>query len=135
MTIECPLCHKKLRDHNEFMDHLEKVHKNDDCNCGQAGGKILRDMNNFENKLVKVRDKIKKVEENMKMDAIQYGLKIGKRDVNKMPIEIREKVKSLLLENEYLKGSLKMQEKQINLMKRQINKCIDSVGIHYVIKN
>ncbi len=146
MTVDCPLCHKKCKNDNDFLNHLEKIHKNEDCGCGdenQEGGskkKMLfkgvnkEQMDNFEKILKDAKNKIEKIDSNIQMNSLKYGLKIAKKDIDKIPEPIKEKIKSILLENEYLKGTIKAQENQIKIMKQHINKCIDSVGFQYVIK-
>lgn len=139
---ECPLCFKKCKNDNDFISHLEKVHKNDDCECGEksGGGKVLfkgadkEQMENFEKILKEAKNKVERIQANMQMNSLKYGLKLGKKDIDKIPLPVREKIKSLLMENEYMRGVVKAQENQIKLMKKQIDKCIDSVGFHYVIK-
>ena len=130
MTIECPICYQKFRSDNNYLKHLEKNHENQDCGC-QGGGKKMK---NFENVLKNAKEKIDKIESNIQMNSITYGLKIHKKDLDKIPLPLKEKIKSIGLENEFLKGTIKAQEKQIRLMKTQIDKCIKSIGIHYEIK-
>jgi len=141
MAVKCPLCKRKCSNDNDFISHLEKVHKNDDCECGeQGGGKPVfkgmdrSEMENFEKILKEARSKISKVEEDMRMNSIQFGLKIGKKEVDKIPGPVKEKVRNVIMENEYLKGLIKAQDAQIKMMKKHIDKCIDSVGFQYVIK-
>ena len=59
---------------------------------------------------------------------------MNKRDFNKLPIELKEKINKLVMENEYLKGVLSSQEKQIRLLKKQVDKCITKSSIQYVVK-
>jgi hypothetical protein len=140
MTVLCPLCKRRCKTDREFLEHLEHKHKNDDCGCGeQKGGKIFKgldrdSMDNFEKILLDARSKMEKVEMDMKMNAVEYGLKLGKRDMEKIPLPVREKIRGILMENDYLKGVIKGQSSQIKMMKRQVDKCIDSVGFHYVIR-
>jgi len=144
---ECPICHKKCKNDNTYLDHLEKIHKNNDCGCDNVKkggapkkgqmffkGADKEQMENFEKILKDARNKIEKIDSNMQMNAVKYGLKLGKKDIEKIPLPVREKIKSLLMENEYMKGVVKAQENQIKIMKKHIDKCIDSVGFHYVVK-
>lgn len=142
MHMKCPLCRKNCKNENEFLKHLEINHKNEDCQCGdQKGGVDMvfkgadkEQMKNFEMILKNARSKIEKVDKDMKMNAIKYGLKIGKKNADKLPEPVKDKIKNVLLENEYLKGMIKAQEKQIRIMKTHINKCIDTVDFSYVVK-
>jgi len=145
--MNCPICRKKLNNDFQYLEHLEKEHKNNnDCGCGkQTGGKIkipkqnILKNNDISKKLKKTmenaRKKIEKVEANVNTNAIAYGLKMDKKDFNEIPLPVREKVKSLLLENQYLRGVVAANEKQIKIMKRQVDKCIDNIGVHYTIKD
>ena len=59
---------------------------------------------------------------------------MNKKDFENVPVEVKEKISKLILENEYLKGLLSSQEKQIRLMKKQIEKCIGKSTIQYIVK-
>ena len=142
MAITCPMCKKKCRDDSNYIKHLEKEHKNDDCGCGEksGGGKVIfkgadkEQMENFEKILLEARDKIEKAEADIQMNAVKYGLKLGKKDIEKIPLPVREKIKGILMENEYLRGVIKGQDNQIKVMKKHIDKCIDNIGFQYVIR-
>lgn len=139
MPEDCPFCKKKYSNYRNYIKHLEREHKNAlGCGCGMNGGdinlkklekrKILND--DFDEKIDNIRNNLKKIQTGINMNAITYDLKLGKKDLESIPLPIREKIKHLVLENEFLKGNLHSQEQQINLMKRQINKCIDNIGVH-----
>lgn len=142
MSIKCPICDKQCKNNSNYINHLEKKHKDNDCGCDEksGGGKIVfkgadkEQMENFEKILREARDKIQKAEENMQSNAIKYGLKLGKKDIEKIPLPIRDKIKNVMMENEYLRGVIKGQDNQIKIMKKHIDKCIDNVGFQYVIR-
>ena len=48
--------------------------------------------------------------------------------LEKMPADIRDKVKSVLLENQYLRGIIDGNNRQIQAMKKQVELCIRQIG-------
>jgi len=48
--------------------------------------------------------------------------------LEKMPADIRDKVKSVLLENQYLRGIIDGNNRQIQAMKKQVELCIMQIG-------
>lgn len=145
--MKCPMCKKNIKNDIEYIDHLEKKHKNSgNCGCGGSAllprGRVPVEGSINEEKMAKklkntmetARKKIEQVEKNVNTNAIAFGLKMDKRDINKIPIGVREKVENLLLENQYLRGIVEANDKQIKIMKKQVDKCISNIGVHYVIK-
>jgi len=127
---------KKYKSDVGYIKHLEKEHKNkNDCGCGLGGGanKIIP-KNLFDQRVEKLREKIKKIDTDIMMNVVRYDLKIDERELGDIPVSIREKIRGLIMENEFLKGQIKTQEDQIKLMKRQVNKCIESAGIHLEVR-
>jgi hypothetical protein len=125
MAMKCPSCGKKCRDHIDFLKHLEDVNKNsENCGCGKGGGRCISGgSKDFVDVFEKAKKRIEKAEADMQMNAIAYGL--SKKEIDKVPIVFRDKVKNLVLENEYLKGMLKAQEKQLIMMRKMVDKCIN----------
>lgn len=134
--MKCPICLKNFKNDNNFLNHLEFSHKNNkDCGCQEGGSKPLNDMSKkLEQTMLRAQNKINQVEKNINTNAIAFGLKLNKKDINKIPIGVREKVQNLLLENQYLRGVVEANNKQIQIMKRQVDKCIANIGVHYTIK-
>ena len=66
----------------------------------------------------------------MNMNALEFGLKMKKKELDKIPADIRDKVKSVLLENQYLRGVIDGNNKQIQIMKKQVDLCISQIGMH-----
>lgn len=137
----CPICQKKYKKINDFLSHLESDHKNGDCGCNSqgGGGMIYKgasedEMDKFEKVLREARKKVEKAEKDMQMNEITYGLKLGKKDIVKIPEAVREKVRSMSMENEYLRGIIRSQEQQIRMMKKHIDKCIDGISFRYVMR-
>ena len=62
-------------------------------------------------------------------NALEFGLKMKKKELDKIPADIRDKVKSVLLENQYLRGVIDRNNKQIQIMKKQVDLCISQIGI------
>jgi hypothetical protein len=62
------------------------------------------------------------------MNALQFGLKMKKKELDKIPADIRDKVKSVLLENQYLRGIIDGNNRQIQAMKKQVELCIMQIG-------
>ena len=145
--MKCPMCKKKLKNDIEYIDHLEKMHKNSrDCGCGGSAllprgrvpvERIINEekmANKLKTTMEKARKKLDQVERNVNTNAVAFGLKMNKREIDKIPVGVREKVENLLLENQYLRGVVEANDKQIKIMKGQVDKCIANIGIHYVIK-
>jgi len=145
--MKCPICKKKMKNDIDYIDHLESRHKSkDDCGCGGSGllprGRVPVEKNLDGNKMAaklkatmeKARKTVEQVEKNINTNALAFGLKMNKKDVEKLPKGVREKVENLLLENQYLRGVVEANDKQIKIMKSQVDKCIGSIGVHYVIK-
>ena len=55
-------------------------------------------------------------------------LKMKKKELDKIPVDIRDKVKSVLLENQYLRGIIDGNNRQIQAMKKQVELCIRQIG-------
>jgi len=141
------MCKINIKNDIEYIDHLEKKHKNSsDCGCGGSAllprGKIPIEKNINEDKIAKkikstmekARKTVEQVEKNVNTNAIAFGLKINKKEIDKIPKDVREKVENLLLENQYLRGVVEANNKQIQIMKKQVDKCINNIGVHYIIK-
>jgi len=62
------------------------------------------------------------------MNVLEFGLKMKKTELDKMPADIRDKVKSVLLENQYLRGIIDGNNRQIQAMKKQVELCIMQIG-------
>ena len=122
----CPICQSKLKNEREYINHLEKKHKEKgDCGCdkgGSASGTKL------ENTIKRARKKVEDAEKSMNMNALEFGLKMKKKELDKIPADIRDKVKSVLLENQYLRGIIDGNNKQIQTMKKQVELCIMQIG-------
>ena len=108
----CPICQSKLKNEREYINHLEKKHKEKgDCGCdkgGSASGTKL------ENTIKRARKKVEDAEKSMNMNALEFGLKMKKKELDKIPADIRrDKVKIVLLENQYLRGIIDGNNKQI----------------------
>jgi hypothetical protein len=53
-----------------------------------------------------------------------------KKELDKIPVDVRDKVKNLLLENQYLRGVIDGNNKQIQIMKKQVELCITQFVMH-----
>lgn len=126
------MCLKKYKNVDSYVKHLAKIHRDDKCGCGGSGKKLLP--NSFDQKMKRLREKIKQVDVDIDMDAITYGLRIDEKELRDLPLYLREKIRGLVMENEFLKGTIKNQEDQIKLMKKQVDKCIESAGVHLVVR-
>jgi hypothetical protein len=71
---------------------------------------------------------VEDAEKSMNMNALEFGLKMKKNELDKIPADIRDKVKSVLLENQYLRGIIDGNNKQIKAMKKQVELCIMQIG-------
>ena len=149
--ISCGICKKNFKTMDTYFSHIEKKHaKSLDCDCDKGGGAVkkIKVKNNKDLKkdkplskkemqsiFNKARNDINNTLEQIELNSIQYGLKIdlNKKEINKIPKGIKDKVQSILMENEYLKGVIEAQENQIKLMKKQMDKCINNLGVHYSI--
>lgn len=141
--MKCPICYKKFKNDLNYINHLELFHKNNkDCGCQDGGKKYgekyIPTNNNMSKKLqqtmIRAQNKINQVEKNINTNALAFSLKLDKKEINKIPVGVREKVQNLLLENQYLRGVVEANNKQIQIMKRQVDKCIANIGVHYTIK-
>ena len=121
--------------------HLEKKHKEkDDCGCDKGGGSncsttaigggTTTTTTQLEKSIEKAKKKIENAEKSMNMNALEFGLKMKKKELDKIPADIRDKVKSVLLENQYLRGVIDGNNKQIQIMKKQVDLCISQIGMH-----
>jgi hypothetical protein len=128
----CPICKLKLKDTKSYITHLEKKHKEeDDCGCdGIEGGTQPTTMSELEKSIERAKKKVENAEKSISMNALEFGLKIKKKDLDKIPDDVRDKVKNLLLENQYLRGVIDGNNKQILIMKRQVELCIRQIGVH-----
>jgi hypothetical protein len=128
----CPICKLKLKDTKSYIAHLEKKHKEeDDCGCdGIEGGAQPNTMSELEKSIERAKKKVENAEKSISMNALEFGLKIKKKDLDKIPDDVRDKVKNLLLENQYLRGVIDGNNKQILIMKKQVELCIRQIGVH-----
>ena len=129
----CPICQSKLKNEREYINHLEKKHKEEgDCGCdGIIGGGVYpkkANMSQLEKTIERARKKVEDAEKSMNMNALEFGLKMKKTELDKMPTDIRDKVKSVLLENQYLRGIIDGNNRQIQAMKKQVELCIRQIG-------
>jgi hypothetical protein len=129
----CPICQSKFKNDKNYIMHLEKKHKTDnDCGCDgeKVGGGTVRTSEEtsgttqLEKSIEKARKKVEMVEKSMNMNALEFGLKMKKKELDKIPVDVRDKVKNLLLENQYLRGVIDGNNKQIQIMKKQVELCI-----------
>ena len=120
----CPICKLKLKNEKSYINHLEKKHKEeDDCGCdGVSGGG--ESMSQLERSIERARKKVEDAEKSMNMNALEFGLKMNKKELDKIPVDVRDKVKNLLLENQYLRGVIDGNNKQIQIMKKHVDLCI-----------
>jgi hypothetical protein len=128
----CPICKLKLKNEKSYIAHLEKKHKEeDDCGCdGIDGGAPTATMSELEKSIERAKKKVENAEKSISMNALEFGLKIKKKDLDKIPDDVRDKVKNLLLENQYLRGVIDGNNKQILIMKKQVELCIRQIGTH-----
>jgi hypothetical protein len=130
----CPICQSKLKNEREYINHLEKKHKEDgDCGCDKGGsgcsGGGGASGTKLENTIKRARKKVEDAEKSMNMNALEFGLKMKKKELDKIPVDIRDKVKSVLLENQYLRGIIDGNNRQIQAMKKQVELCIMQIGV------
>ena len=130
----CPICQSKLKNEKEYINHLEKKHKEEgDCGCdkggsGCSGGGGIKTTTKLEKTIERARKKVQDAEKSMNMNALEFGLKMKKKELDKIPVDIRDKVKSVLLENQYLRGIIDGNNRQIQAMKKQVELCIMQIG-------
>jgi len=129
----CPICQSKLKNEKSYITHLEKKHKEeDDCGCdGISGGGAPSkkpSMSQLEKTIERAKKKVEEAEKSINMNALEFGLKMKKTELDKMPADIRDKVKSVLLENQYLRGIIDGNNRQIQAMKKQVELCIMQIG-------
>ncbi len=129
----CPICKLKLKNERSYVMHLEKKHKEeDDCGCdGIEGGAAPKteNMSQLEKSIERAKKKVENAEKSISMNALEFGLKIKKTELDKIPEDVRNKVKNLLLENNYLRGVIDGNNKQIQIMKKQVELCIKQIGV------
>ena len=130
----CPICQSKLKNEKSYITHLEKKHKEeDDCGCdGISGGgdsPKKANMSQLEKTIERAKKKVEEAEKSINMNALEFGLKMKKTELEKMPVDIRDKVKSVLLENQYLRGIIDGNNRQIQAMKKQVELCIMQIGV------
>ena len=128
--MNCPICQLKLKSERSYINHLEKKHKEeDDCGCdGVEGGGAPESMSQLEKTIKRARKKVEDAEKSINMNALEFGLKMKKKELDKIPTDIRDKVKSVLLENQYLRGIIDGNNRQIQAMKKQVELCIMQIG-------
>ena len=130
----CPICQSKLKNEREYINHLEKKHKEEgDCGCdkgdsGCSSGGGIKNTTKLENTIKRARKKVEDAEKSMNMNALEFGLKMKKKELDNIPVNIRDKVKSVLLENQYLRGIIDGNNRQIQAMKKQVELCIMQIG-------
>lgn len=148
----CPICSIKIKNDKNYIRHLEKKHKNsNNCGCDSSeggssgsggsgvsgvssgGGEKVKIENILHTTMEKARKKVEMVEKSLNMNALEFGLKMGKKEIDKIPIGVRDKVQNLLLENQYLRGVVQANNKQIQIMKKHVDLCISQIGVHYDI--
>lgn len=124
----CPICQSKFKNDRNYIIHLEKKHKeNGDCGCDKEGGSS-NNTNQLEKSIKRAKKKVEDTEKSMNMNALEFGLKMKKNELDKIPSDIRDKVKSVLLENQYLRGIIDGNNRQIQAMKKQVELCIMQIG-------
>jgi hypothetical protein len=131
--MNCPICQLKFKSEKSYINHLEKKHKeDDDCGCDgvEGGGAPPKNanMSQLEKSIERARKKVEDAEKSMNMNALEFGLKMKKKELDNIPVNIRDKVKSVLLENQYLRGIIDGNNKQIQAMKKQVELCIMQIG-------
>ena len=131
--MNCPICQLKFKNEKSYMNHLEKKHKeDDDCGCDgvEGGGAPPKNanMSQLEKSIERARKKVEDAEKSMNMNALEFGLKMKKKELDNIPVNIRDKVKSVLLENQYLRGIIDGNNRQIQAMKKQVELCIMQIG-------
>jgi len=129
----CPICQSKLKNEKSYITHLEKKHKEeDDCGCDgiDGGGAPTKNasMSQLEKTIERAKKKVEEAEKSINMNALEFGLKMKKKELDKIPVDIRDKVKSILLENQYLRGVIDGNNRQIQAMKKQVELCIMQIG-------
>jgi len=130
----CPICQSKLKNEREYINHLEKKHKEEgDCGCDKGGsgcssGGGIKTTTKLEKTIERARKKVEDAEKSMNMNALEFGLKMKKKELDKIPADIRDRVKSVLLENQYLRGIIDGNNRQIQAMKKQVELCIMQIG-------
>jgi hypothetical protein len=126
----CPICKLKLKNEKSYVNHLEKKHKEeDDCGCDGVSGGGGESMSQLEKSIERAKKKVQEAEKSISMNALEFGLKMKKTELDKIPVDIRDKVKNLLLENQYLRGVIDGNNKQIQIMKKQVELCIMQFGV------
>jgi len=129
----CPICQSKLKNEKNFINHLEKKHKEEgDCGCDKGGSGCSSggaSGTELEKTIERARKKVEDAEKSMNMNALEFGLKMKKKELDKIPADIRDKVKSVLLENQYLRGIIDGNNRQIQAMKKQVELCIRQLGV------
>ena len=130
--MNCPICQLKFKSEKSYINHLEKKHKEeDDCGCdGVEGGGAPESMSQLDKTIKRARKKVEDAEKSINMNALEFGLKMKKKELDNIPVNIRDKVKSVLLENQYLRGVIDGNNKQIQIMKKQVDLCIAQIGMH-----
>ena len=146
-NIYCGLCRRNFKKMDTYFNHIEKKHSND-CDCDKKGGskkkikiakveKSKKPLTKKEMQLVfnNAKKNIDNTLGQIELNTIRYGLDIDfdKKEINKIPKELQNKIRTVVMENEYLKGMLMSQENQIKLMKKQMDNCIKNLGVHYSI--
>ena len=128
----CPICQSKLKNEKNYINHLEKKHKEEgDCGCDKGGSGCSSGGDSgtkLEKTIKRARKKVEDAEKSMNMNALEFGLKMKKKELDKIPADIRDKVKSVLLENQYLRGIIDGNNRQIQAMKKQVELCIMQIG-------
>jgi hypothetical protein len=128
--MNCPICQLKFKSEKSYINHLEKKHKEeDDCGCdGVEGGGAPESMSQLDKTIKRARKKVEDAEKSINMNALEFGLKMKKKELDNIPVNIRDKVKSVLLENQYLRGIIDGNNRQIQAMKKQVELCIMQIG-------
>lgn len=143
-NIKCKECGKEYKYLKCYIKHVESKH-GDNCECKQDGGakKLKVKKSKYpvpkpipKNKMNKVftnaDDKIKSIEKNVALESLLTDK--TQNTFNMLPIYMQDRLRKLLLENEYLKGMLKSKNLQIRELQKNINKCIDNIGQNFTLK-
>lgn len=144
-NIKCKACGKEYKYLKCYIKHVELKHTNN-CQCPQDGGakkiRIKKEKYPVPNPIPKKKmnkifinadDKIKSIEKNIALESLLTDK--SQNTFKMLPIYMQNRLRKLLLENEYLKGMIKSKNLQIKELQKNINKCIDNIGQYYTLKS
>ena len=143
--INCNICGKKYNNLIWYKKHIETKHlTKEECKCDSGGciggGKKIRIKKNMGKYPVEKplsKEKMNKIFKNAetKLDIIADEVHLealltekSQKIFNTLPLNIQNKIKKLLLENEYLKGMVKSKNSEIKQLQKSLNKCINKIG-------